>query len=219
MPGGTLFFTLATNARQPLLVDNLAQQLFGECFREAKVRWPFEMNAVVLLRDHLHAIWTLPRDDADYSLRWAWIKKEFAKRWLEREGVDGAVSEGRLREVRRGVWQPRFWEHTIADETDFERHFDYIHYNPVKNQFVQCPRDWPVSSFHCWVKAGIYPENWACSNASGRAMLFSDIKTSVGESNRNREGVRHSLTWSEAKALPERSRANHFIYRHLRLRR
>ncbi len=79
VPGGTFFFTLVTNGRRPLLADITAQKLLGDCFREGKVRWPFEMNTVVLLPDHLHAIWSLPSGDAGYSLRWSWIKKEFTK--------------------------------------------------------------------------------------------------------------------------------------------
>ncbi|MEQ8847782.1 MAG: hypothetical protein RIC11_08540 [Botrimarina sp.] len=70
------------------------------------------------------------------------------------------------RERRRGVWQPRFWEHTIEDDEDFERHFDYVHYNPVKHGLVACPGEWPASSFQSWVRRGVYPQQWGCGPAS-----------------------------------------------------
>ena len=86
---------------------------------------------------------------------WGWIKKEFTKEWLLAGGAKAEFNNARRRERRRGVWQPRYWEHTLEDEDDFERHFDYIHYNPVKDGHVKCPRDWRGSSFHRWVARGV----------------------------------------------------------------
>ncbi len=132
---------------------------------------------MVLAPDHLHTIWTLQPDDADYSRCWGWIKKEFTKEWLLLGGVEQAVTVGRRRERRRGIWQPRFWEHTIRDANDFERHFDYIHYNPVKHRLARCPHGWPWSSFHRWVRAGVYTDDWACSCRRAAAPLdFQDIE-------------------------------------------
>ncbi|MEM1061062.1 MAG: hypothetical protein AAF532_06370 [Planctomycetota bacterium] len=74
------------------------------------------------------------------------------------------MTESRSEQRRRGVWQPRFWEHVIRDDRDFESHFDYIHFNPVRHGLVRCPADWPASSFNRWVKNGVYPENWACGD-------------------------------------------------------
>ncbi|MCA8994100.1 MAG: hypothetical protein KDA88_19120, partial [Planctomycetaceae bacterium] len=71
--------------------------------------------------------------------RWSKIKREFTKRWLAQGGSEQQVSEGRQRDGRRGVWQPKYWEHTLEDEDDFERHFDYIHFNPVKHGLVTHP--------------------------------------------------------------------------------
>jgi putative transposase len=71
------------------------------------------------------------------------------------------ISESRLRRRERGIWQRRFWEHTIRDEDDFARHVDYIHFNPVKHGHVEYPADWPYSSFHRFVRLGLYPEAWA----------------------------------------------------------
>jgi putative transposase len=149
-------------------------------FRRCLLKWPFTINALVVLPDHLHSIWTLPPGDTAYPTRWGWIKKEFTKEWLAIGGAEGPISDARRQQGRKGVWQPRYWEHTLEDEDDFERHFDYIHYNPVKHGYAKCPRDWPWSTFHRWVAADVYPENWTCSQG-GFVMDFSDIEDRVGE--------------------------------------
>ncbi|HEX6986388.1 MAG TPA: transposase, partial [Planctomycetaceae bacterium] len=133
--------------------------------RRCQDRWPFAIEAIVLLPDHLHAICSLPRGDDDYPTRIAWLKKEFTKTWLALGGEERFQSIGRRNDGRRGVWQPKFWEHTIEDEKDFHGHFDYIHWNPVKHGYARCPRDWPWSSFHRWVKRGVYPRDWGCGAA------------------------------------------------------
>jgi putative transposase len=147
------------------------------------MRWPVTVNAIVLLPEHLHTIWTLPPGDAGYPKRWGWLKKEFTKSWLQIGGEDQVVSEGRKRQRRRGIWQPRYWEHTLEDENDFERHFDYIHWNPVKHGHVACAYHWPHSSFHRYVELGVYERHWGCfTKQMQRAPLdFKDIEDTVGE--------------------------------------
>jgi putative transposase len=180
VPGGSFFFTVVTNRRARLFTHPRGRRLLGSMFRRCLLKWPFTINALVLLPEHLHAIWSLPPGDDDYPKRWAWIKKEFTKEWLRAGGAEAQFSDARRRERRRGIWQPRYWEHTLEDEDDFERHFDYIHYNPVKHGHVKCPRDWPWSSFHRWLARGVYPEHWACASG-GFVMDFSDIEDDVGE--------------------------------------
>ena len=179
VPGGSFFFTLVSDRRAPIFRDPPGRPLLGSVIRRAQLKWPVTINAIVLLPEHLHAIWSLPSGDTRYSARWGWIKKEFTKEWLALGGLEQPVSTGREQEGRRGVWQRRFWEHTLESEDDFERHFDYIHYNPVKHRHVRCPRDWLWSSFHRWVTAGVYPADWACGNRG--PLNFSDIEDSVGE--------------------------------------
>lgn len=162
VPGGTFFFTVVTHRRRRLFHVEMNRTLLGNGIRECQRDWPFEINAIVLLPDHLHSIWTLPSGDADYSGRWSVIKKNFTARFLASGGQDCQVSAGKRRERRRGIWQRPFWEHTIGDEEDYESHFDYVHFNPVKHKLVECPSQWGPSSFHRWVKAGVYPNNWAC---------------------------------------------------------
>ena len=146
VPGGTFFFTVVTDCRRPIFQSDFATRLLGEVLRECQFHWQFEIKAIVLLPDHLHTIWALPRSDANFSKRWAWTKSQFTKRWLAQGGTQTMTSEGRKRNGRKGVWQPKFWEHCLKDEYDFERHFDYIHYNPVKHGYVDDPKDWPFSS-------------------------------------------------------------------------
>ena len=179
--GGTYLFTLVTHRRRSLFGDPQAKILLGNCFRECRERWFFETRAIVLLPDHLHVIWSLPRGDAEYSRRWSWIKKEFTKQWLAICDLETDISPARKKEGRRGVWQPRFWEHTIETEIDYERHFDYIHYNPVKHGYVKCLHEWAPSSFHRWGKAGVLPWHWACWQDGTNQLSFEDIHQSVGE--------------------------------------
>ena len=147
-PGGTFFFTVVTHRRRRLFHDPRNCTILGQVIRECQRDWPFEMNAIVLLPDHLHTIWTLPSGDENYSARWSVIKKNFTTRYLASGGEDWIVSRGKRSAHRRGVWQRRFWEHTIDDEEDFDIHFDYVYFNPIKHKLVKCPCDWEPSSFH-----------------------------------------------------------------------
>jgi putative transposase len=165
VPGGTYFFTVVTENRARLFGIESARKLLGNVMRQCFSRYPVDVIATVLLPDHLHVLWALPNGDNRYSLRWRWIKREFTRSWLNHDGAEQSRDASRLRERRRGVWQRRFWEHSIRDEADLEAHFDYIHYNPVKHQLVSRPRDWPWSSFHRWVRAGHYHIDWAAAKA------------------------------------------------------
>jgi putative transposase len=181
IPGATYFFTLITYRRHPLFADTRALPYFGQVLRECRSRWPFETIAMVVLPDHLHAMWSLPREDDRYSARWSWIKKEFTKRWLANGGQELAVTLNEKYEHRRGIWQPRFWEHTIDDESDFDNHFHYIHFNPVKHQHVACPRAWKASTFHRWMKAGVYNFDWSCGSYLKPPINFAALKDTFGE--------------------------------------
>jgi putative transposase len=176
---GTYFFTLVTQGRAEFLCDDVARPILRNALRECRARWPFVIVAIVLLPDHLHTLWSLPEGDAAYPIRWAWLKKEFTKRWLARGECEQAISDARRARRRRGVWQPRFWEHTIRNEADFEHHFHYIHFNPVKHGLVQFPYEWPYSSFHRWVRAGVYTPDWCCT--PGAAPRWADLKGTTGE--------------------------------------
>lgn len=181
IPGGTFFFTLVTNGRRRFLCTPHARKILREAILECRAERPFQINAMVLLPDHLHAIWSLPRGDTDYSKRWGIIKSIFTKNWLNSGGSESSISEARQKEHRRGVWQPRFWEHIIEDGDDFERHFDYIHFNPVKHKLVRSLCEWEWSTFHRWVREGVYPQHWGCWSDTDKLLNFTDIEDTVGE--------------------------------------
>jgi putative transposase len=109
-----------------------------------------------VLPDHLHAIWTLPEGEADFALRWRLIKAAFSRALSRRE----PISLSRARKSERGIWQRRYWEHTLRDDQDLARHIEYIHFNPVKHGHVTQVQDWPYSSFHRMVRLGLYPASW-----------------------------------------------------------
>ncbi len=153
--GGTFFFTLTLADRQSsALVDHVGE--LRAAFRVTKRERPFILDAIVVLPDHLHAILTLPVDDADFPGRWRRIKGYFSSRLLQRGEVIQRHVNGDL-----ALWQRRYWEHTIRDDNDYTRHVDYIHYNPVKHGLVRRASDWPHSSFHAYVRRGLLPADWA----------------------------------------------------------
>jgi putative transposase len=153
--GGTYFFTVNLLERKStLLIEHIAE--LREAVRLVREKQPFHIDAWVVLPDHMHAIWTLPSGDDQYSNRWRAIKKAFSKAIPKTE----YRSTIRIKRHERGIWQRRFWEHTITDDADYAAHMDYIHYNPVKHGWAFTVQEWPYSSFHRLVKMGIYPLNW-----------------------------------------------------------
>ncbi len=141
--GGCYFFTVVlADRKSQLLTDRV--NLLRECIKTVKDRHPFEINAAVVLPDHLHTIWTLPEDDCDYAKRWMLIKSSFSRALAKTEHINCT----RIKKRERGIWQRRFWEHVIRDEPDFLNHIEYIHQNPVKHGYVQNAKDWPYSSIH-----------------------------------------------------------------------
>jgi len=164
-PGGTFFFTVNLADRTSrLLTEHI--DLLRDSVRKAMSTHPFRIVALVVLPEHLHAVWTLPEGERDYPLRWSLIKAGFSRGLVQAE----VVSQSRRRRRERGIWQRRYWEHRIRDDTDLARHVDYIHINPVKHGYVRTPADWPYSSIHRYIRQGIVATDWAV-----------DIETATGE--------------------------------------
>ncbi len=137
---------------------------------------PFVIEAFVLLPDHLHCIWTLPPDDADYATRWSMIKRGMSQKVRNLIQVPLRMSQQNRGEI--GLWQRRFWEHQIRDDADREGHVDYIHWNPVKHGYVRQVRDWPYSSFHRFVARGYYPLDWAGGSSAFAEMQAREFEDS-----------------------------------------
>ncbi len=113
-----------------------------------------------LLPDHIHAIWKLPEDDADYPLRWKEIKRIFSREYISQVGPGGARNESRQIQGEAAIFQRRYWEHTFYGEDDLNAHIDYIHIIPLKHGLVKQVSDWTWLTFHTFVKKGMYPSDW-----------------------------------------------------------
>ncbi len=162
VPGGTFFFTLVTYQRLPILAHPLARRALRNAIRRVRTERPFHIDAIVLLPDHLHTLWTLPDGDADFSTRWRLIK-HWTTQQLTLQMVTLEQSASRQKKQERPIWQRRFWEHTVRNEDEFAALCDYIHYNQVKHGYVSCPHGWPYSSFWRSIKAGHYSWDWQCT--------------------------------------------------------
>jgi putative transposase len=161
IPGGTFFFTVTlADRRSKALVEHISE--LRRAFRTARRERPFKIDAIVILPDHLHAILSLPTNDADFPGRWRRIKGYFSNALISAEIKVSRRPNGDL-----ALWQRRFWEHTLRDEGDFARHVDYIHFNPVKHGIVSRVLDWPHSSFHRYVREELLPADWAGNDSDG----------------------------------------------------
>ena len=168
VPGGTYFFTVALHDRtSSYLADHVGHLRLS--IRTVKAKAPFEEIATVVLPDHMHVIWKLPRQDCDYPGRWKAIKSLFT-RSLVKSGV--ALTKNPMGEYR--LWQRRYWEHTIKDNNDLKIHIDYIHYNPVKHGCVDRVAAWPHSSFHRYVADGMLPEDWGGDMRDATTICFGE---------------------------------------------
>lgn len=150
----TFFFTVVLADRSSRLLVEQIDRL-RRAYRIVQQRRPFETVAICVLPDHVHAIWTLPDGDTDFSTRWSLIKSTFSR------GVETRPrSASKVAKREKGIWQRRYWEHTIRNEEDLARHIDYIHFNPVKHGHVTRVADWAHSSFHRYVRRGMLDEDW-----------------------------------------------------------
>ncbi|MEI6069919.1 MAG: transposase [Methylococcaceae bacterium] len=181
VPGGTYFFTVTLRMRNSRrLVESI--DLLRLAFRKIREAKPFQIDAMVVLPEHLHSIWTLPPNDSDYPGRWKAIKSIFTRE-LEKSGVPVI----KRKDGSSLIWQRRYWEHTIRDTNDLNQHIDYIHFNPVKHGLVTRVVDWPYSSFHRYVRQGLLLPDWAGENVDGMTLGELILKTSsLDEATRNR---------------------------------
>ena len=160
--GGTHFFTVTlADRRSDLLVRRI--DLLRAAWCETLLAQPFAVDTVVVLPDHLHAIWTLPSGDDDFSGRWSRLKAAFSRALPQPQSLSPSLRGKR----EKGVWQRRFWEHAIRDEQDLIRCRKYCWANPVKHELVSRPTDWPHSSIHRDIRRGLVDEEWIDGDAVG----------------------------------------------------
>jgi putative transposase len=175
VPGGTVVLTVVTYRRRPTLAGPAAVARLRRALRQVMREAPFAVPAAVVLPDHAHFLWALPRGDADDSRRVGRMNLLFTRALRGPGSARRAPTDSRRRHRESDVWHRRFWGHTIADEDDFERHVDYIHDNPVKHGLVTCPHLWPFSSFGRWVAAGHYPAGWGCCCGARRPAVPAPV--------------------------------------------
>lgn len=171
LAGSTYFFTIVAHRGRPIFCNPAIRSSLAQAVQRVRDTRPFVVDAWVLLPDHMHCIWTLPEHDVDYAARWLAIKRfvssDVGRRLQQAAFMD--PSEHHRREAT--LWQRQFWEHQIRDESDFERHMDYIHFDPVKHKLVERVQDWPHSTFHRHVREGTYAMHWTGSADIARMAL------------------------------------------------
>ena len=149
VPNSIVFITQVVNHREPIFHNLASLELLKTVLRNVKTLHPFDMLAYVFLPDHFHCL-IKPTGASNFSKIMLSLKPNFTKQYKESKGIKGSMK----------FWQKRFSDHIIRDATDFGRHLDYIHYNPVKHNLVTHPEDWPHSSFLYWKEKDIYQEQW-----------------------------------------------------------
>ena len=184
--GATYFFTVClADRRATTLVENVG--LLRAAYLRTQAERPFISVAAVILPDHLHAIWTLPARDADFSTRWGAIKSRFSRQLGRLGGSPVRRSPSKIAKKDAGIWQRRFWEHVIRDERDLAVHMRYCWGNPVRHGLVARAADWPHSSIHRDIRAGRVDAEWA------------DVVTADGFG--ERDGVARDLAVRDGGAL------------------
>lgn len=151
-----IFITVVTYNRNHILVKNI--DLLRECFKNAKDKFGYELFGSVILPNHFHIIIKTKEAD-EFSKTISYIKRNFTQS-IDEDIQEENISKSRINRHEKGIWQRRFYEHIIRDEEDLYKHLDYIHYNPVKHNYVESVKDWQFSSFSKFVKLNNYDINW-----------------------------------------------------------
>lgn len=155
--GGTLFFTAVAFNRQKIFTSPIFRTALKKAIQQTRQKHPFVIDAWVLLPDHIHCIWTLPKNDNDYSL---------CNKTL--------LTPSKIKRNESTIWQRRFWEHTISNNSDYKNHLNYIYWNPVKHGYSNLVSEWPYSTFHRDVKNGLYDEKWGDNFKEEKSINFGE---------------------------------------------
>jgi putative transposase len=158
--GATYFFTVVTYRRRAFLCNDDVLKALRDAIDKTRTQYPFTIDAWVILPDHMHAIWTLPPEDADFATRWRLIKRYLTLACGASLHEPHLMTTSKIKHRESTLWQRRYWEHLIRDDDDYAKHMDYVHFNPVKHALVNRVMDWPHSSFHRYVKQGLYAVDW-----------------------------------------------------------
>ena len=159
--GNTWFFTLVSFRRNPVLCLPPIRSALRRAIVDVRGTRPFDIDAWVLMPDHLHCIWTLPDGDADHAARWSMIRRAVSRVALVSTVSTGTRNPSRIEHRDASVWQRGVDAHQIRNDGEFARQVDYIHFNPVRHGHAARAADWPYSTFHRYVKQGVYPADWS----------------------------------------------------------
>jgi putative transposase len=150
LPGQPVFITAVTYKRRRIFNNPQTILVLLETMDAVKLLRPYEMLAYVIIPDHIHLLIKTPEESPNFSPIISSIKRNFIRNY--RRSIDGIDQSP--------IWQARFWDHVIKDDNDFEKHLDYIHWNPVKHGYVNDPVQWKWSTFSNWFEDGFYDEAW-----------------------------------------------------------
>jgi len=148
------FITQVTNDRIGYLESTKNLDIFWETLRNVQKNHPFKLLAYVILPDHFHFLMRVDDDHGDFSKIMHSLKRNFTINFKRFYSVENSAT----------LWQRGFWDHIIRDENDLEKHFDYIHWNPVKHGYVKLPEDWQQSTYNFWCKKGFYEGGWGADD-------------------------------------------------------
>jgi len=160
VPNALYFIVGVTQDRRPLFAETTHVALLRETLHRVKELHPFEMKAYVFLPDHFHVLMFVPETTNISRLLQSW-QRNFTLNYKAAHGIATALR----------LWQRGFWDHVIRDANDYERHFHYIHYNPVKHGLVRQVCEYPHSSFHEYVRRGIYTPDWGVAEEATLSKL------------------------------------------------
>jgi putative transposase len=150
----SVFITIVTNHRKRIFIDPQNIEILFETINRVKIIYPFELIAYVVMPEHLHCLIQTPDGTPNYSPVIHCIKRNFALNFKKVHHIDSPTK----------LWQARFWDHVIKDDNDFEKHLDYIHWNPVKHGYVNDPLHWQWSTFSKWFEDGFYDDAWGVND-------------------------------------------------------
>ena len=151
--GHPYFITINTEKRRPILIDNIT--ILRQAFANSKQYFDYKIDAICILPDHLHMI-IYPKDEKDYPNIIKSIKTYFSKNINQTFDI----SQSKTKKKELGIWQRRYYEHTIRDEKELQKYRNYIHYNPVKHHLSNNANEWEYSSFSKFVSHGYYDIDW-----------------------------------------------------------
>lgn len=152
VPNSTVFITQVVNQRAPIFDNPIYVELLLQTLRNVKGIHPFSMVGYVFLPDHFH-IMMRPTGNSNFSQIMHSLKRNFTLEYKKITDISSKVK----------FWQKGFWDHLIRDDIDFERHLDYIHYNPVRHGLITIPEAWPYSSYQHWKERNAYADRWGWS--------------------------------------------------------